>query len=74
MSSCRRREDGVRILSVLKTIWLHQNNKVFNGKEASIEGTAYAVGGFMPTWSSRPGEEHDVLVNLSHGSVTEFVR
>ena len=48
--------DEVRILMVLYAIWLHRKDKVFNGREASMDGAAYAVEDFVATWSSRPGD------------------
>ena len=52
----KRREEGVRIFAVLWAIWLHWNNKLFNGRAAFTEGIIYAVEGFVAAWSSRPGE------------------
>ena len=43
----KTREEGVHIFAVLWAIWLHQNDKVFNGSAASTKGIAYAVKGFV---------------------------
>ena len=55
-SGCRR-EDGVCIHMVLWATWLHRNDKVFIGRDASIDGAACAVEGFVATWSSRPRDQ-----------------
>ena len=43
------RKDGVC------AIWLHRNDKVLNGREASIDGAVYVVKGFVASWSSIQG-------------------
>ena len=43
----KKREEGVRIFAMLWAIWLHQNDKLFNGRAASIKGIANAVEGFV---------------------------
>ena len=43
---------GVQILAVLWAIWLHRNDKLFNGRVVSTDGVAYAVEGFVAAWSS----------------------
>ena len=37
----------MRILAVLWAIWLHLNDKLFNGRAVSIDGAAYVVEGFV---------------------------
>ena len=53
-SNYKKRADRVCILAVLWAIWLHWNDKLFNGTATSTNGVTYAVEGFLATWSSSP--------------------
>ena len=57
----KRREEGVHIFAMLWVIWLHRNDKLFNGRAASTESIAYAVEGFVAACSSRPRERGDQM-------------
>ena len=41
--------------SIALGIWLHRDDKLFNGRAASIDGVTYSAEDLVAAWSSRPG-------------------
>ena len=52
---------AVRVLVVLWAIWLHWNDKQFNGRVVSTDRVAYVVEGFVVAWPFRLGRSSGLL-------------
>ena len=51
----------MRILAALWALWLHRNDKLFNGRAVSTDEDAYVLEGFVAAWSSQSGGTSGLL-------------